>query len=150
MNKSFRILLAIVFASICTSAVAQSYEFQHGYIFKQKYVKRISLTKAEQIAGVPGLFEPLLSWNWGGEVIKDSRVKRSGDRLFLEFFGRARLSLRDFSSEPTNQKEGDSQKFKYIKSVPGYHIVGVEFGHDQPAFLLVSESGLNIYFVDTN
>lgn len=132
--------------------MAQSYEYgqSQGYIFDQKYIKRISVKQAEQVIGSPGFFEPLLSSNWGKEVIKDSRVKRSGDRLILQFGGKPPLSLKDFSLQPTMQSEGDSQTFTYIKSVRDYHVVGVEFGHDQPAFLLVSHSGSEIYFVDTN
>lgn len=132
--------------------MAQSYEYgqRQGYIFAQKYVKRISVAQAEKVIGSPGFFESLLSSNWGKEVIKDGRVRRSADRLILEFGGRAPLSLKDYTLKETKQREGDSQTFKYIKGLRDYHLVGVEFGHDQPAFLLVSYSGREIYFVNTN
>ncbi len=149
MYKPFVFALTIALASICGSAIAQSYDFRSGYIFDQSYVKRVSLSQAEKIANIPGLFEPLMTFDWikGKEEIKDVRVKRFDGRLVLEFGGNARLSLKNFS---TKKGEGELQVFKYIKSIPGYHIVGVEYGHDQPQFMLISESGSHIYFVDTN
>ena len=145
------ILLACIFVAMAFngSASAQSYEFRNGYIFDQVYVKRVSLSQAESIANMSGLFEPLKTFDWTRqkEEIKDKRVKRFGSRLVVEFNGTARLSLRDFS---TRKGDGELQVFKYIKSVPGYHIVGVEYGHDQPQFLLISETGSQIYFVDTH
>jgi hypothetical protein len=136
-------------ASGCGASVAQSYEFRQGYIFAQRYVERISLSQAEKIANIPKLFEPLMSFDWTKrkEEIKDRRVSRMGNRLVLTFTGGGKLSLKNFS---TKQGDGDSQLFKYIKSIPGYHIVGVEYGHDQPQFLLISESGSRIYFVNTS
>ncbi len=147
----FHCLLALVLSAFGGASMAQTYEYgqRQGYIFAQKYVKRISVEQAEQVIGSPGFFEPLLSFNWGKEAIKDGRVKRSGDRLILQFDGRAPLSLKDFVRKPTKQSEGDSQEFKYITRVRDYHVVGVVFGHDQPAFLLVSYSGEKIYFVNT-
>jgi hypothetical protein len=152
VNKPFLLVLFTALTSVCNSVVAQSYEFRHGYIFDQSYVTRISVGQAEKIANIPRLFEPLMSFEWlkEKEEIKDSRIKRSGSRLILEFGGNARLSLKSFSTKPTTHHEGDSQVFKYIKSIPSYHIVGVEYGHDQPQFMLISESGSHIYFVNTN
>jgi hypothetical protein len=149
MNRPFLVALIIALTSICSSAIAQSYEFRNGYIFDQGYVKRISLSQAEKIAGIQGLFEPFMTFDWTQrkEEIKDKRVKRVGGRLVFEFGGNARLSLENFS---TKKGEGELQFFKYIKSIPGYHIVGVEYGHDQPQFMLIAESGGHIYFVDTN
>ena len=152
MTRSFRHLLTLALLAFCAESMAQSYEYgqRQGYIFDQKYVRRISVQQAEKVISVPGFFEPLLSPNWGREVIQDSRVQRVGDRLILQFGGKPPLSLRDYTLKETKQSEGDSQKFRYIKSVRGYHLVGVEFGHDQPAFLLISQLGSEIYFVDTN
>src|SRR5215831_15901075 len=149
MNRPFLVGLVIALTSICSSAIAQSYEFRNGYIFDQSYVKRISLSQAEKIANIPGLFGPLMTFDWTHrkEEIKDTRVKRFGGRLVLEFGGNARLSLKNFS---TKKGDGEFQFFKYIESIPGYHIVGVEYGHDQPQFMLISESGSHIYFVNTN
>ena len=149
LNKNFLGGLIIALASICSSAVAQSYEFRNGYIFDQAYVRRISLDQAEKIANIPSLFKSLLNFDWTQrkEEIKDARVKRLGSRLVFEFGSNSRLSLKNFS---TNKGDGELQFFKYIKSIPGYHIVGVEYGHDQPQFMLISESGKHIYFVDTN
>ena len=152
MKKSFYYFFALVLSTVGGASIAQSYEYgqRQGYIFSQKYVKRIPIKQAEQIAGSPGLFESLLFSSWGKEVIKDGRVKRVGDRLILQFGGKEPLSLRDFTRKETVQSEGDSQTFTYIKGVRGYHVVGVKFSNDQPAFLLVSYSGDEIYFVDTN
>lgn len=149
MKKSFAAALVIEMAVGCHAAMAQAYEFRQGYIFDQRYVERISLSQAEQIAKVPKLFEPLMSFDWTHkkEEIKDSRVRRNGNRLILALGSGASLSLKDFS---TKQGDGEMQVFKYIKTVPGYHIVGVEYGHDQPQFLLVPESGGHVYFVNTN
>lgn len=149
MNRPFLGALIIALTSICSSAIAQTYEFRNGYIFDQSYVKRISLGQAEKIANIPDLFEPLMTFDWTQrkEEIKDKRVKRFGGRLVFEFGSNARLSLKNFS---TKKGEGELQSFKYIKSIPGYHIVGVEYGHDQPQFMLIGESGSHIYFVDTN
>lgn len=149
MNRSVHFLLAVVLVFICHAAAAQSYEFRQGYIFDQRYVTRISVSEAEKIANMPGLFGPLLSFDWtkAKEEIKTSRVKRLGSRLVVEFGANASLSLKNFS---TKKGDGELQVFKYINSVPGYHIVGVEYGHDQPQFMLISESGSRIYFVNTN
>lgn len=149
MSPTFVAAVTLALAAGCTASMAQSYEFRQGYIFDQRYVERISVSQAEKIANIPKLFEPLMTFDWTRqkEVIKDSRVRRMGNRLVLSFGGGANLSLKDFS---TKQGDGESQNFKYIKSIPGYHIVGVEYGHDQPQFLLVSESGAHVYFVNTN
>ena len=152
MARSFRYCLILVLSIFCSVSIAQSYEYgqRQGYIFSQAYVQRISLQHAERIMGSPGLFGQLLSLNWRKEVIKDRRVKRVGDRLILQFDARPPLSLRDFVRQETMQSEGDAQTYTYIQSARDYHVVGVEFGHDQPAFLLVAYSGSTIYFVDTN
>lgn len=149
MTRLFLAAFSLALIAISHSAIAQSYEFRQGYIFDQGYVERISLSQAEKIANVQGLFEPLMSFAWTKEKeeIKDSRVRRIGERLVLAFSGSAQLSLMNFS---TKQGDGELQLFKYIKSVSGYHIVGIEYGHDQPQFLLVSKSGDPIYFVNTN
>jgi hypothetical protein len=149
MIRPFVISLFVVLMPLSGPAIAQSYEYRNGYIFDQSYVKRVSVSEAEKIASSPGLFEPLMTFDWTAkrEEIKDKRVKRVGGRLVVEFGGNARLSLKNFS---TRKGDGDLQDFKYIKSVPGYHIVGVEYGHDQPQFMLIPESGGQIYFVDTN
>ncbi|WP_395704091.1 hypothetical protein [Aquabacterium sp.] len=149
MSPTFLAAVTLALAAGCTDSIAQAYEFRQGYIFDQRYVERISVSQAEKIANTPKLFEPLMSFDWTQqkEAIKDPRVKRIGDRLVLSFGGGAKLSLKNFSAK---QGDGDSQIFKYIKSIPGYHIVGVEYGHDQPQFLLVSESGAHVYFVNTN
>ncbi|XVJ69224.1 MAG: hypothetical protein HEQ39_05910 [Rhizobacter sp.] len=149
MNRPFFVGLIIGLTSICSAAIAQSYEFRDGYIFNQAYVKRVSLDQAEKIANIPGLFGPLMTFDWTQqkEEIKDKRVKRLGKRLVLEFGGDARLSLKNFS---TKKGDGELQLFRYIKSIPGYHIVGVEYGHDQPQFMLIAESGSPVYFVGTN
>jgi DNA polymerase V len=39
---------------------------------------------------------------------------------------------------------------KAIKSIPGYHLIGVQNGHDQPQFILIGESGSHINFVEEN
>lgn len=149
MNRLFQYFLAIGLTFICGAVLAQSYEFRQGYIFDQHYVTRVSVSEVEKIANIPGLFGPLMSFEWtkAKEEIKTSRVKRLGSRLVVEFGANASLSLKNFS---TKKGDGELQVFKYIKSVPGYHIVGVEYGHDQPQFMLISESGNHIYFVNTN
>lgn len=150
MSKFFLSMFCIVFSIVFGApAVAQSYDFQQGYVFDQSYIQRVSVNQAEKIANVQGLFTPLLKFEWlkEREMIKDSRVKRSGSRLVLQFGGKARLSLKNFS---TKQGDGEYQLFKYLRSVPGFHVVGVEYGHDQPQFLLIPESGGQIYFVNTN
>lgn len=134
---------------VYSTATAQSYEFRQGYIFDQRYVKRISVSEAEKATNVRGLFDPLLTFDWikAKEDIKDPRVKRSGNRLVFTFGANASLSLKDFS---TKKGDGESQLFKYLQSIPGYHLVGVEYGHDQPQFMMISETGSPIYFVNTN
>ncbi len=149
MNRPFLVALFIALTSVWSSAIAQSYEYRNGYIFDQGYVKRISLSQAQKIAGISEPLEPLLTFDWTQqkEKIKDERVKRIGGRLIFEFGGNERLSLKNFS---TKKGDGELQYFKYLKSVPGYHIVGVEYGHDQPQFMLIAESGSLVYFIDTN
>jgi hypothetical protein len=150
VNKSIKKFIAAFFIFACGPSFSQSYDYHQGYIFEQKYIKRMPIKKAEQIAASPGVFNQFLSWDWGAEKITHSRIKRVGDRLIIKFEKKPSLSLRDFSLESTKEVEGDSQLFKYLKSVPGYHIIGVIFGHDQPAFLLIPESGGALYFVETN
>lgn len=149
MNRQVLFTLGFVLVAIFGNATAQSYEFRGRYIFDQAYVKRVPVAQAEKIANIPGLFEPLMTFGWTAqkEDIKDKRIKRIGGRLVVEFGDNRRLSLKNFS---TRKGDGDLQDFKYIKSVPGYHILGVEYGHDQPQFMLIPESGGQIYFVDTN
>jgi hypothetical protein len=149
MNKPFVAVLISALSCIVCDASAQIYEFRNGYIFDQPYVQRISLSQAEKIASAPDLFEPLMTFEWTKqkEQIRDPRIKRTGNQLGLEFGGNGRLSLKNFK---TKEGDGELQVFKYLKSVPEYHIVGVEYGHDQPQFLLISESGRPIYFVSTN
>lgn len=152
MTRPSHCLLALALLASCAESVAQSYEFgqKNGYIFEQKYVTRISKERAEQLIGSRGYFEPLLSAPWGKEVIRDSGIRRTGDRLILQFPGRPPLSLRDYFLKETSDSEGDLQTFRYLKSERDLHVVGIEFGHDGPAFLLVSRSGSEIYFVNTN
>lgn len=149
MYRPTHLLLTLALAFACHAASAQAYEFRQGYVFEQRYVKRISISQAEQLTKLPGLFEPLRTFEWtkAKEQIADARVKRVGPRLVFEFGGKAALSLKDFS---TTKGDGELQTFKYLRSVPGYHVVGVEYGHDQPQFMLVPEAGGQIYFVDTN
>ena len=147
-NKIFLATLFISIIKLCNPAIAQSYEIKNGYIFEQKYVQRISVQQAEKFLNKSDVFESLMSFDWikEKEVIKNSTVKRIGDRLVLSF-PRNIVSLKNFS---TTQGDGEMQNFKYIKSIPGYHIIGIEYTHDQPHFLLVSESGNTIYFVKTD
>jgi len=149
VKKSIYKFIAVLFVFFCNATFSQSYDYHQGYIFEQKYIKRISLEKAEQIAAVPAVFKQFLSWNWGVEKITNSHIERNGETLIIKFENKSPLTLRDFSVESTKEVEGDSQIFKYLKSVPGYHIIGVIFGNDQPAFLLINESGSELYFVDT-
>lgn len=118
VNRPIHFARAMALASACSTVAAQSYEFRQGYIFEQSYVKRISVSEAEKIANIPELFKPLLTFEWvkAKEQIQDTRVKRLGDRLVLEFGGNARLSLKNFS---TKQGDGELQVFKYLKSTPG-------------------------------
>ena len=152
LKRIFLTLLILTLTSICSSAIAQTYEYGHGYIFEQSYVKRISLIQAEKIANIPGLFEPLMSWEWtrGKEEVRDKRIQRDRDRLVIEFGNNKNLSLKNFSTKATKNGDGDSQVFKYIKNISGYYVIGVVYGHDQPQFLLISDSGNHIYFVNTN
>jgi hypothetical protein len=150
MNRCFRLLCTLFFLCFGGAPMAQTYDFRQGYIFEQAYVSRIPLAKAEHITGLPGLFAPFRAGDWGKELIQDPRVKRTGNRLIVQFSGKAPLSLKDFTIGSTRQREGDSQKFRYLKTVANYHVLGVLFGHDQPGFLLVSVSGRDIFFVDTH
>lgn len=149
LKKTILAAIAVQLSATCGLAAAQSYEFRHGYVFEQPYVERISISRAEEIAGIPKLFEPLMSFEWTQrkEDIRDNRVRRVGNRLVLARGDGGTLSLKNFS---TQRGDADSQSFKYLMGVPGYHLVGVEYGHDQPQYLLVAESGGKIYFVNTN
>ncbi len=146
MKKSLNKIIAVLIIVFCNTSFSQSYEFNQGYIFDQKYIKRIPLEKAEKISEISGIFNQFLSWNWPPEKITSPRIERVGSRLIIKFENRPPLTLRDFS---TKEGDGESQFFKYLKSVPNYYMIGVVFGHDQPAFLLIHESGSDLYFVDT-
>jgi hypothetical protein len=149
MNKLIKIFITAIFAFSPLVSFSQSYEFHQGYIFEQKYIKRIPLNTAEKIAASPGVFNEFLAGNWDSEKISNSQIVRDGDRLTIKFKNRPSLTLCDYSVKPTETVEGDSQLFRYIKSVPNFLIIGVLFGHDAPGFLLIHESGSDVYFVDT-
>lgn len=144
--------IAIVFVLfailVCGTAVAQSYDYRQGYIFEQTYVKRITLSKAEQLIGTPEFFTPYRENKWGKEKISSNQVKRSGAKLTIKFLGKAPLKLRDFNIKTTRERDGDFQRFQYLGNAAKFHLIGVEFGHDQPTFLLVDQAGQEIYFVD--
>lgn len=140
-------MITVLFLVCCSASFSQSYEFDQGYIFEQEYIKRVSLERAEEISGVSGVFNEFLSWDWPYEKITSSLVERAGNRMVIKFENKPALTLRDFS---TKEGDGEAQLFRYLKSVPGYHVIGVVFGHDQPAFLLIHESGSDLYFVDTH
>lgn len=147
MKKTLKKIIAVVFLVCCSTSFSQSYEFDQGYIFEQEYIKRIPLEDAEELSGVSGVFNEFLSWDWPPEKITNSLVERAGSRMIIKFENKPALTLRDFS---TKEGDGEAQLFRYLKSVPGYHVIGVVFGHDQPAFLLIHESGSDLYFVDTH
>lgn len=148
INKIMLILTPLLLIAVGQS-FAKSYVFSHGYIFDQSYVKRISIAQAENILSQPGIFDPFLTWNWGKEKISDNMISRSGDKLLIRSSTKDVLSLCDYVRRDTKSKDGDSQKFVYLRSSDQYHIIGVLFGHDQPAFLLVPRTGSQLYFVDT-
>ena len=137
---------------LSSTAFAQTYEHQHGYIFDQPYVQRISVSKAEQVSASPGAIEPLLDFEWlealeSREVIQQSGVQRQGSRLVIQFPDKKQLSLKDYV---TKQLEGDYQRFRYLKRMGSFHLIAVIYAHDQPQFLLVPQAGGQIYFVDTH
>lgn len=150
MKKPIIKIIVLLFIFVCNPLFSQSYEYHQGYIFAQKYIKRISLEKAEEIAGSPDVFNQFFTWDWAAEGtyedITVSGIERVGDRLVITFEKESSLSLRDFSM---TEGDGDLQLFRYLKSVAGYHIIGVIFGHDQPAFLLINTTGTELYFVNT-
>lgn len=147
MKKLLNKMITVLCLVCCSASFSQSYEFDQGYIFDQEYIKRVSLERAEEISGVSGVFNEFISWDWPSEKITSSLVERAGSRMVINFENKPALTLRDFS---TKEGDGEAQLFRYIKSVPGYHVIGVVFGHDQPAFLLIHESGSDLYFVDTH
>jgi len=125
VKKIIKLYVAAVCIFTTLSSFAQSYDFNQGYIFEQKYVKRIPLKKAEKIVESPGIFNEFLTAEWGSEKINNAQIERDGDRLKIKFKNKPTLTLRDFSVETTKTVEGDSQLFRYLKSMPKYLIVGV-------------------------
>lgn len=149
MINKMMLLLATFLLIAVGQSFAKSYEFSQGYIFDQSYVKRVSIAQAENILSRPGIFDPFMTWNWGKEKISDNMVSRSGDKLLIRSSTNDVISLCDYVQKDTKTEDGDSQKFVYLKSSDKYHIIGVLFGHDQPAFLLVPRTGSQLYFVNT-
>ncbi|MFO1264157.1 MAG: hypothetical protein U1E84_12600 [Rhodoferax sp.] len=149
MTRSWFLLGVLALLTLAGRVSAQTYEFRHGYVFEQPYVQRVTVRDAEEAAQTPGLFTPLLNFDWTRkpEQIHDARVQRVGNRLVLHFDGKAWLSLQDYA---TKRGDGEFQRFKYLMRMAGFHIVGVEYGHDQPQFLLIADTGRPIYFVNTN
>lgn len=133
----------------CPPSLAQTYEFKQGYIFHQPFVKRIPLSEAIAITQQQQVFDDLMQFDWleKKEVIHDPNVKRKGSRLIVSFGAGKQLSLKNFS---TRKGDGEAQLFKYLTTLADHHLIGVQFGHDQPHFLLVPVSGSPVYFVDTN
>ena len=148
MYKYTFLFVVLLLTIACNWSQAQSYDFRHGYIFEQSYVKRIPLSDAEQLIKVEGFFNPFISAGWGKERIKDARVSRAGTNLSIQFSGKTSLNLRDFTMKASKERDGEYQRFRYLGNVAHFHLIGVEFGHDQPTFLLVDYSGRDIYFVD--
>jgi hypothetical protein len=93
----------------CNRLQAQTYDFRNGYIFEQSYVKRIPLSKAEQLINVEGFFTPFISADWGKERIKDARVFRAGTSLSIQLSGKTSLNLRDFTMKASKERNGEYQ-----------------------------------------
>ncbi|MCY0963776.1 hypothetical protein [Parathalassolituus penaei] len=149
MKNIFKACLAVFCIFQSPILFSQSYTIQQGYIFEQKYLKQVSVKMAEEIANSPDVFQSYLTGQWGEEKIATSQVIRKNDLLSIKFKNRPSLTLQDYILESSEGVEGDSQLFKYIKSVPNYIIIGVLYGHDQPGFLLIAENGSEFYYVDT-
>nr|WP_315468914.1 hypothetical protein [uncultured Undibacterium sp.] len=148
MYKYTFLFVVLLLAIACNWSQAQSDDFRHGYIFEQSYVKRIPLSKAEQLINVESFFTPFTSADWSKEKIKDARISRAGTSLSIQFSGKTSLNLRDFTMKASKEMDGEYQRFRYLRNVAHFHLIGVEFGHDQPTFLLVDYAGRDIYFID--
>lgn len=146
----FQSAFALLLVFMCGVVSAQQYNFSQGYIFQQKYVKRIDLAEGEKLIGEAGGIEKFRTYDWLGHGDKTlpAGVIRSGDRLVFKFKTRPEISLRDFAYKGAG--DGDSQGFIYLRSFSNYHLVGVYFGHDEPGFLLLEKLGSKVYFVDTH
>lgn len=142
--------LILAAALIANVSWAQSYSYQQGAIFEQSFVTRIDLATAGELLKDAERLTPYLDWEWDDETIATKEVKRVKDRLVIALANQQTLSLKDFSVDSSAEAEGDFQEFQYLQSTADFHIIGVLFGHDQPAFLLVSKAGDKVYFVDTH
>lgn len=149
MNTPVKALLlsAALLAGACA---AQNYDYSQGYIFAQPYIESVPLTQVSGVLDKPEVLTPYLDWEWADEVISHSAVTRKGDQLMVHFANGKALTLKDFTAQPSAEHDGDSQRFVYLTSTPKYHIIGVLFAHDQPAFLVLEQNGAGRFFVDTH
>jgi len=146
----FRLLAYLAIFNLTGQAFAENYNFSHGYIFEQPYVKRITEAKSDEILGKKNILENYKSGTWPREATDGKVVIRKGNLLTIKFDKKEPLTLKNYTFLGNRNEEGDSQRFTFIKSIGTYHIIGVAFGHDQPGFLLVEKSSGIIFFVDTN
>ena len=140
----------IVFAllTIASGANAQNFDGSRGYIFDQSYVTRIKESDAAnlvQIKDATDKFQKL--YEKKKSVILPKGVKKLADTLIFEVAGKPSLSLKSYVYKGKDDS-GDSQKFSYVAELEKFHLVVVEFDHDQPCFILVNKATLKVYFVD--
>lgn len=130
-------------------AQAQILNGAKAYIFDQSYVTRVPAGLAETMAEQSKLIEQWRESNWTKQHQEKPApaVKRQGQRLTILGKHGASLVLHSYMYRGTRDS-GDSQIFTYLQTLKNYHLLGVEFSHDEPHFLLVERSTLKVYFVD--
>lgn len=146
---TLRVILCLL-SLLASSAWAQKFDGAKAYIFEQSYVTRIPPAQAQTIARQPDLLERWRSYEWlkrHQERLPDG-VQRQGKRLQFTAQKNLRLELSSYVSHGKRDSD-DSQIFYYLQTLPEYHLLGVEFSHDEPHFLLIKRDNLRIYFIDS-
>ncbi len=142
-------LFVIALCCLILPAPAQILNGANAYIFDQSYVTRIPAALADTMAEHNKLIDQWRNSNWTNQH-KEKRppeVKRQGKRLTIQGNSTAPLILQSYVYRG-NRDSRDSQIFTYLQTLKNYHLLGVEFSHDEPHFLLVERSTLKTYFVD--
>jgi len=145
--KFFSVIL-FAFLSIASGAHAQNFDGSRGYIFDQSYVTRIEESDAASLVQIKSAADEFWKlYKRKESAIPPKGVKKLADTLVFDVAGMPSLSLKSYIYKGKDDS-GDSQRFSYVAELEKFHLVVVEFDHDQPCFILVNKATLKVYFVD--
>lgn len=145
-----RLLLATALLGLSAAASAQDFDAARGAIFDQPFVQRLPAIEADARLGGPAVLQQFHQFAWlnAPEPPLPPGITRQGPQLIIRSGRRLPLRLRDDQRTPRGD-DGDRQRFTYLRSVAGYHLIAVRFDHDAPHALLVDTRSPAVIFVNT-